>query len=126
MKSLVWAAGFLIMIVIAGCDLMTHTRCNDKIIGQQKSVDLMFEVILYHRSCANDSGRYTCADLAKTSGNAAEKERQTVLTLREFHEISALWTGPKSLELTSAGLKNQKEILTQQNTWASIVISYKE
>jgi hypothetical protein len=85
----------------------------------------MFEVILYHRSCANNTGRYTCADLAKATGSvSSEKERQTVLTIKEFHEITAIWTGSKKLEIRSAGLKNRKDILTQENEWKNILISY--
>lgn len=127
MKILVCAAGFLIMIVIGGCDFMSHTRCDDKILAQRKSADGKVEIILYQRSCANNTGLYTCADLAATSDNlSGQKERQTILTMRGFHDIAATWTGPESVEIKSPGLRLGGDTLTQENKWKSIHITYKE
>ena len=46
----------LVIPVLGGCDLMTHTRCDDTILVEEKSPDGEYVAILYRRSCANNTG----------------------------------------------------------------------
>ena len=116
----------LLIATLGGCDSMSHTHCDDKILTQQRSPDGKYMAVLYHRACANATGLYTCVNVKETSGAVSSQgETQPVLTLRGFHEISASWINPNSLEITSPGLKDQRAVLTQENNWKDIKLSYK-
>jgi hypothetical protein len=55
----------------------------------------------------------------------AKGEAEPILTIRGLHDITATWTGPKSLEIKSEALQDQKAILTQQDKRKKVNISYK-
>lgn len=116
----------LAMATLGGCDSMSHTHCDDEILTQQTSPDGKYAAILYHRSCANKTGLYTCVNVKETSGTGSSQgETRPILTLRGFHEIKAIWINQNSLEITSTGLKDQRAVLTQENNWKDIKISYR-
>ncbi len=126
MTKLATALSLLVIAIAGGCDPMSHTHCDDKILIQQKSPGGKYEAIVYHRSCANSTGLYTCVNLQEIPGILSSKgETQPVLTIRGFYEISAIWTDPNTLEIRSVGLKDQKAILSQETTWKAVSISYK-
>lgn len=113
--------------MLGGCDLINHTRCDDKILTQEKSPDGKYVAVLYHRSCANNTGLYTCVNMQENLGARSSKgETQPILTIRGFHEIRAIWISPDTLEIQSGGLKLQKAILSKEERWKSISIHYKE
>ena len=87
---------FIIMLtVFAGCDPMSHTQCDDKVLAQVSSPDRRYTAILYHRSCANKTAQYTWVNLKDVGqGVFSKSEMQPVLTIGGFHEINATWTGP--------------------------------
>jgi hypothetical protein len=116
----------LSIATLGGCDLMSHTHCDDEILTQHRSPDGNYVAVLYHRSCANKTGLYTCVNIKEASGAVSSQgETQPILTLRGFHEINAIWINQNSLEITSTGLKDQRVVLTQENNWKDIKISYK-
>ncbi len=83
--------------------------------------------VLYHRSCANNTGLYTCVNVQEITGSVFSKgEAQPVLALRGIHEISTTWTSANGLEIKSEGFKDQKTVLTRQDAWKTIKISYKD
>ena len=126
MAKLIGVMSFLVIAVLGGCDSMNHTRCNDKILSQEKSPDEKYVAIMYQRSCANNTGQYTCVNLQEAATTRlAEQEAEPVLTIRGFYKITATWTGPNSLEIRSEGLQDQKAVLTQHGSWKTVVISYK-
>lgn len=127
MSKLLLVLVVLMIPMLGGCDLMRHTSCDDKVLVQEKSPDGKYVAILYHRSCANNSGLYTCVNIQEVSNKViAKPESQPILTIRGFHDISAIWSGPNNLELKTSGLTKQADILTQENGWKEILISYKE
>ena len=127
MTKLISALSFLVIATLGGCDFMSHTHCDDTILTQEKSPDGKYVAVLYQRSCANNTGLYTCVNLQESPATVLSKgQTQPVLTIRGFHEISAIWTGSNTLEIRSSGLKDQKAILSQENGWKTIIISYKD
>ena len=127
MTKAISALGLLLIGVLCACDFMSHTRCDDKILSQEKSPDGKYMAILYHRSCANQTGLYTCVSLQETAGSSLSTgETQPVLTIRGFYEISGVWIGPNHLEIRSEGLQNQKAVLSQESSWKTVSISYKK
>ena len=125
MMKVVGTLSILLIATLGGCDFMSHTHCEDKILSEVKSSDQKHVAILYHRSCANDSGLYTCVNLQEAPGSLSSKgETQPILTIRGFHKISAVWTSSNSLEIKSAGLQDHKAILTQESNWKTVSISY--
>jgi hypothetical protein len=126
MTRLIMLIGLLTFITLGGCDFMSHTRCDDKIVAQEKSPDGKYVAVLYHRSCANNTGLYTWASLQDISGiPSSQNEAVPILTITGFHEIGANWIGPNALEIRSEGINDQKAILSQENTWKGIRIFYK-
>jgi hypothetical protein len=123
--KLISTLSVLVIAMLGGCDLMNHTRCDDKILTHEKSPDGKYVAILYQRSCANNTGLYTCVNIQETPGNFSKGETQPILTISGFHEIRAIWTSPNTLEIQSEGLKLQKAILTQEERWKSVSIHYK-
>jgi len=126
MTRLIMLIGLLAFTTLGGCNSMNHTRCDDKIVAQEKSPDGKYVAVLYHRSCANNTGLYTWASLQDISGiPSSQNEAVPILTIRGFHEIGANWIGPNTLEIRSEGLNDQKAILSQENNWKDIRIFYK-
>jgi len=126
MTKLIGILSLLLISTMGGCDLMSHTHCDDKILTQEKSVDGRYVAVLYHRSCANKTGLYTCVNLQEASTTLLSKgEAEPILTIRGFHGITAIWIGPNSLQIRSEGLNDQKAILTQHDNWKDIRIFYK-
>ncbi len=126
MIKLIGIISLLLIATIGGCDFMSHTHCDDKILTQEKSVDGRYVAVLYHRSCANNTGLYTCVNLQEASTTLLSNgEAEPILTIRGLHDITATWTGPNSLEIKSEALQDQKAILTQQDKWKMVNISYK-
>jgi hypothetical protein len=127
MAKVISALSLFVIAMLGGCDLMTHTRCDDKILTQEKSPDGKYVAILYHRSCANNTGLYTCVNLQENPGTLSSKgETQPILTISGFYEIRATWNSPNTLEIHSDGLKLQKAILTQEGRWKSVSVYYKD
>lgn len=124
--KVITALGLLLIAGLGGCDFMSHTHCDDTILSQKESPDRKFVAILYHRSCANNTGLYTFVNLQEISEPPlSTAEIKPVLTIRGFHEISGVWTGPNLLEIRSEGLQDQKAILSQESNWKTVSISYK-
>ena len=126
MNRLVIVTYLVLPLALAGCDLMSHTRCNDKMLARLSSSDRKYTAILYHRSCANDTAKYTWVNLEEVGqGIFSKSETQPVLTIEGFHEINATWTGPETIEIKCRRLADQKAILTQKTVWKGIHILYK-
>ena len=127
MAKVISALSLFVIAMLGGCDLMNHTRCDDKILTQEKSPDGKYVAILYQRSCANNTGQYTCVNLQENPGTLSSKgETQPILTISGLYEIRATWNSPNTLEIQSDGLKLQKAILTQEDRWKSVSIHYKD
>jgi len=125
--KMIFTLGLSLLIVFSSCDFMSHTHCDDKILSQEKSPDGKYMAVLYHRSCANNTGLYTCVNVQEITGSVFSKgEAQPVLALRGIHEISTTWTSANGLEIKSEGFKDQKTVLTRQDAWKTIKISYKD
>lgn len=103
---------------------MSHTRCDDNILSKEKSPDGRFVAITYTRRCANNTGLYTCVDLAEDPGTApVTGEVEPVLTISGIHDIKTVWKSPKNLEI-STGLVDAKKIITQRDSWRTVTISH--
>ena len=127
MTRMIIVLALFVVATLSGCDFMSHTHCEDKILVQEKSPDGKYVAILYHRSCANNTGLYTCVNLQETSETILSKtETQPVLTMKGVHDVTAVWSGPNSLEIKSAGLRDRWEVLTQESGWKTVNISYKD
>jgi hypothetical protein len=127
MLKVISTLGLLLITAFGGCDLMRHTHCDDEILSVEKSPDQKHVAILYHRSCANNSGLYTCVNLQEGPESVLSKgEIQPILTIKGFHKISAIWTSANTLEIKSPGLQDHKAILTQESSWKTVSISYPE
>lgn len=126
MTKAIGALGLLLIGVLGACDFMSHARCEDRILSQEKSPDGKYIAILYQRSCANQTGLYTCVSLQETARSGLSTgEIQPVLTIRGFHEIDGVWIGPNHLEIKSEGLENEKAVVSQESSWKTVGISYK-
>ena len=118
----------LLMLVafLGACDFMKHTRCDDKVLGQQRSPDGKIVAITYARSCANNTGLYTWVGLEDSStSNQPNPEIEPVLTLKGTPEITVVWQSSGSLEIRSPGLQDPKGVLTREDSWRTVTISYK-
>lgn len=115
----------LIAAILGACD-MSHTRCEDTELRQERSPDGKYTAVMYHRSCANNTGQYTWVNLIEERDRSFSKsETRPVLSLRGFYDITAVWTDSETVEIACEGLTAQNAILTQENTWRTIHIRYK-
>lgn len=123
MGKLISSLGLVLLVGVCGCDLMTHTHCEDKILSEMKSPDGKYVAVLAHRSCANGTGLYTGVIVRENS--LVLGESVPVLTMRGIHDITGAWIEANHLEVSSEALKDEKSVLSKETSWKSVVISYK-
>lgn len=124
--TVVGFSSLLLIALLAGCDFMTHTRCDDKVLSKETSPDRKFVAITYARHCANSTGLYTWVGLEEASlPNQTNSETEAVLTIEGVHDIKAVWQNPRSLEIVSTGVLDGKKVLTQKDSWRTVTISYR-
>jgi len=115
--------GLVLVSGLSACDLMSHSHCDNKTVNEVKSPDGRYVAILYHRSCVNGA-LYTWVSVQENSLLFGETE--PVLELEGIHEISGVWKDSNHLEISSVGFQNQKTVLSQETSWKTVSISYKE
>ena len=79
----------LLMLVafLSACNFMSHTHCDDGVLGQQRSRDGKIVAITYARSCANNTALYTWVGLQDTSTSSLPNaEIEPVLTMNQGYE----------------------------------------
>jgi hypothetical protein len=115
----------------AGGSCMEHTRCSNTPVGRHGSPDGKYVAVLYHRSCAGGTGRYTVARIEEASSEARPggDEAGHVLTIREFHPITAKWKDSTHLEVITPGLRqqnpNELAAFPPKASWKDISITYR-
>ena len=118
----------LLMLVafLSACNFMSHTHCDDRVLGQQRSPDGKIVAITYARSCANNTALYTWVGLENTSTSSLPSaEIEVVLTMKGTHEITVVWQSSESLEIQSPGFQDPKAVPTREGSWRTVTISYK-
>jgi hypothetical protein len=111
------------LVGFAGCDLMSHSHCDDKTLSELKSPDGTYVAILSHRSCVNGAS-FTSVKLRENTLLFGDDEY--VLMLAGVHEISGVWNDPNHLEIRSEAFQDEKAVLTEETSWKTVSISYKE
>ena len=125
MKLMMVMTSILIVAVLGACD-MNHTRCEDAELRRERSPDGKYTAITYHRACANNSAQYTWVNLMQENeGPLSKSETKPVLSLRGSYDIAAVWIDSQTIEITSAGLADQKAVLTQEDSWKTVHLRYK-
>jgi len=120
----------LLLVALSGA-CMEHTRCDDRVVSQVKSPDGKYVAIVYHRSCAGGSGRYTCARIEEVPPHfwSSAGEPGYVMAIREFHPVSASWRDATHVEISTPGLQQQDPAelaaFPPKNSWAGISVTYK-
>jgi hypothetical protein len=125
-RTTISVLALLVVAVTSAC--MKHTDCDDNVVSQVKSPNGKFIATCYHRSCAGGSGRYTCTKIEEVPAHFWSTEGETgyVMTIGEFHPITARWLDATHLEISTPGLQNQRSAaLTMRENWSGISISYK-
>jgi hypothetical protein len=61
----------------------------------------------------------------ESEGPLSKPETKPVLSLRGSYDIAAVWIDSQTIEITSAGLADQKAVLTQENSWKTVHLRYK-
>ena len=124
----------LLIVMLGACHdpaCMEHTHCEDTVVSQAESPDGKYVATGYHRSCAGGSGRSTCVKIEEAPKFfwSSRGEPGYVMTIREFHPISAVWKDSTHLEVSSPGLKGRgADELTSDppaTSWRGIAISYR-
>ncbi|HWP54456.1 MAG TPA: hypothetical protein VN476_09960 [Pyrinomonadaceae bacterium] len=120
--SVIWS---IVMVAFFSACNMSHTRCDDTELRRDKSPDGKYVAVTYHRSCANNTSQYTWVSLTEVNpGSFSKPETRPVLTLSGSYDITAIWADSDSLEVTCAGLADQKAVLTQESDWKTVHIRY--
>jgi hypothetical protein len=127
--SLIFVA--LVLCACTGSD-MDHTRCNDTTLGTDISPDGKYIATSYHRSCAKGTGKYTGVKVEEVPPHFWSRRGEIghVMTIRDFHPITARWTDSRQLEVITPGLKQQNPdesaAFPPKSNWKDVSISYKE
>ena len=129
-KPLVKALVLLIVTAVcSGSNCMEHTRCDDTTISNHLSPDGKFNAVLYHRSCARGSGKYTGVMIEELTVGSTPVETGYVMSIRGFHPITARWKDATHFEVITPGLSKQTPdemaAYPPKSSWKGITISYK-
>lgn len=123
MRLLIIGLVFLLIGGLNACDFMSHSHCDDKTLSELKSPDEQYIAILSHRSCVNGAS-YTGINLRENTLLFGDDEY--ILTMQGLHDISGVWKDSNHLEISSAGFRDEKAVLTQKTSWKTVSIYYKE
>jgi len=119
----IFAFLFLLSIGAGACNLMSHPQCDDKTVNEVAAPDDKHAVVLAHRSCLNGTS-YTLVRVQEITRVFAESKN--ILILDGIQQVTANWKDSNQLEISSDALGDPKKVLTQDTSWQTVIISYKQ
>ncbi len=118
----------VLALLMASCDPMVHTRCDDTLVKRAPSPDGTLEVLIYNRSCAGGTGLSTYATVHDPKAPWSWPRRTDVCILATlplgYHSMEAVWRDSTHLEISSPD-----ELIadppTLSETCDAVAVSYK-
>jgi hypothetical protein len=117
----------VLALLMASCDPMQHTKCDDALVKQVASPDRTLEIQIYNRSCAAGTGLSTYAVVHDPKALWSWPRRKDVCILAVlssgYHPMEAVWRDSTHIEISSPD-ELTEGTRTLNETCGAIAVSY--